>query len=607
MPPNAPYLLPYADINWQSDDTPFAPEYDDVYWSSSGGLEEKDHVFIQACDVKQRWQALQQYDAFDIVELGFGFGLNFLLTLRAWLNHSGQGRLEYVSFEKHLVKIGDIERMAGSFGLTHEFELLKKVYPHPVPGPHRLQINETCFLTLVVGDAEVHSKHMTGGVDAVYLDGFSPAKNESLWQQPIIRRLASMLRPGGRISTYSVAGHLRRTLQSAELLVSKVPGFGKKRHMLLAEAPGEWRPNRLNAKRVAVIGAGLTGLFCAEALEKRGHKVTVFDQSGLRYGAVSDIQQIAIYPQISKTPQPYSNLYLRSFQYFTHHFNFNQCGRLELLAENEMEKAQELTQQLGPLLEQIDAEQCSNLLGFKVHKPGLFLAEAGWLEPQTFAADRTVIRAALKQFKRQSDHWLLSFDTHEAEYDALVLATGADTLAPLVPLGLMPLRGQSLRLEPVAPTPDCVLSDGKTWFPKNDQGTSTVSGTYSRFDSDLSSRDSDSAELLESIKEYVSPSAYTSQVGIRSATRDRMPIIGQLPKWQLLQAHLQRMDDPQKFSEYETDLFVCLGFGSHAGTLGPYCAQLITQMMSGDLQVESMQQLDATRFAKRDGTIKLDD
>ena len=85
MPPNPPYLLSYADVTWQGDTLPFAANYDDIYWSTSGGLAEKQHVFLAGCELHNRWPKLGRYDAFTIAELGFGFGLNFLLTLRDWI------------------------------------------------------------------------------------------------------------------------------------------------------------------------------------------------------------------------------------------------------------------------------------------------------------------------------------------------------------------------------------------------------------------------------------------------------------------------------------------------------------------------------------------
>lgn len=605
------YLLPYANITWQTDSTPYAAEFDDIYWSTSGGLNEKRHVFLEGCQLTQRWAELADHDRFTIIETGFGFGLNFLLTLAAW-RKTGCGdrgaRLEFLSFEKHLVPIEEIATMAKTFGLEAELKLVKDKYPLPLPGSHIMQLTDNVCLTLVVGAAEEAINSLSAEADAVFLDGFSPSRNESLWQRDLVTKLTQKLRPGGILSTYSVAGSLRRDLSDAGLVVQKAEGYGNKRHMLIAVKPGLWQPKSNQVQTIGVIGAGLSGLFLARSLSTLGHKVILIDESGEALGAVREIRQIAIYPQLSQTPQPYSNLYLRAFEYFKRHQEFNQCGRLELLDNREkIQRAERLAEQLGSLLSLMSAAEASALLGFRVSHPGLFTSSAGWLSPASLSRHIHILPRHVKDLKPLDSGWQLKFTVGSITVDKVVLAPGAAPMAPLLPLKLMALRGQSLSIEKTDTSPNCVFSHEKTWFPQLQGGQTTLSGTYSRFDTDTTSREADTEELLSAIRDYGNPEHYSTQVGIRCASRDRLPVLGPLPNWQSLANWLQENTAGKgsfdMFNDYQPGLFCSVGFGSHAGTLGPFAAELLTRIIDGGIYCENLNQLSSIRFAVRDGAL----
>ena len=70
-----------ARLAFAADGTPYSPAYDDVYHSAEGGLAQARHVFLQGNGLPGRWAGRR---AFTILETGFGFGLSFLATWRAW-------------------------------------------------------------------------------------------------------------------------------------------------------------------------------------------------------------------------------------------------------------------------------------------------------------------------------------------------------------------------------------------------------------------------------------------------------------------------------------------------------------------------------------------
>jgi len=611
------YLLPYARVSWQASDAPFAQDYDDVYWSSEGGLAEKQHVFISACQIESRWAQLKQGNRFTILETGFGFGLNFLLTLRAWRSKPRplSSRLDYFAFEKHLVSPHELIKMAASFSLDAELKLFIDHYPMPVPGNHSLWLDDSICLHLMIGDIHDQIHDLDGKVDAVFLDGFSPDRNEDMWGDDLVEKLAHRLRPGARVATYSAAGALRRRLMSYGLSTKKLTGFGKKRHMLMAEQSGDWEPDEAKKQTIVIVGAGLSGLLCARALKKRGHQVTVIDQHDEPLGALRQIHQIAIYPKLSKSPQPYSNFYLRAYLYYIRHCPLNACGRLELLdTEQKCLYGAALAEQMPGLIELIDAPTASARLSIKVDHPALVMSGAGWIKPTQLASQQDVLQGKVTALNYASGNW--NIETSQGSKltaTTVILATGYENLAPLYPLELMSLRGQSLELHGAEIGPKTVFSGQKTWFPMAD-GNSTVSGTYDRFDDDLKLRPLDTESLLEAVAPYLPDQlgehrpetiGNTGGVGIRSATRDRMPVVDQLPDWQKLELYCQLPPIQRTgFEGQAPGLYCSVGFGSHGGTLGPYCAELLARKISGDPVGEDLQQISSSRFKFRDAGIK---
>ena len=88
---------------------------------------------------------------------------------------------------------------------------------------------------MVEGDARATLAAWGDKADAWFLDGFSPAKNPELWGEELMAGVARHTAPGGTAATYTAAGHVRRALEAAGFDVTRAPGYGRKRHMTVAE------------------------------------------------------------------------------------------------------------------------------------------------------------------------------------------------------------------------------------------------------------------------------------------------------------------------------------------------------------------------------------
>ncbi len=203
------------DLVWR-DGTPVSARFDDPYYSLGGGAEEARHTFLRGNDLPERLR-----DGFHIAELGFGTGLNALVASAVW---RGRGRLRFTAFEAFPMDVGDMARALATFPEIDADALLASWPAARIALPNM-------DLEIVLGDVRSTLPVWKGRADAWFLDGFSPAKNASMWGSDLMQEVARHTAPGGTFATYTAAGHVRRALSDAGFDVTRVPGHGRKRHM----------------------------------------------------------------------------------------------------------------------------------------------------------------------------------------------------------------------------------------------------------------------------------------------------------------------------------------------------------------------------------------
>ncbi len=231
-----PSPLELASLIFAEDGTPISLTYGDVYHSAAGGHAQAKHVFMAGNGLPERWQRASR---FVILETGFGLGINFLATWMAWVNDPERcAQLHFISLEKHPFTADDL---ACAHRALPEFAALSDELVAHWPSRDSLQAGEQrialwegrVILHLEFGDAVEALPKLEAEVDAIYLDGFSPARNPDLWSPELCRSLHRLARPGATLATWSVAGAVRRALSEAGFIVEKRPGFADKRQMLV--------------------------------------------------------------------------------------------------------------------------------------------------------------------------------------------------------------------------------------------------------------------------------------------------------------------------------------------------------------------------------------
>lgn len=214
-----------AALDWRNGSVPVSQQFDDPYFSLDDGLAETAHVFHAGNGLPERFR-----DGFHIAELGFGTGLNLLATLALWRAAGGAGRLRYTSFEAFPMAPQDYARAQAAFpALATLAEELAPLWQ----GAATLTLPDLA-VTIIHGDARATLPAWDGLADAWFLDGFSPAKNPELWEPALLAQVHAHTAPGGTAASYTAAGHVRRALAEAGFAVTRLPGYGRKRHMTTA-------------------------------------------------------------------------------------------------------------------------------------------------------------------------------------------------------------------------------------------------------------------------------------------------------------------------------------------------------------------------------------
>ncbi|MFN4290444.1 MAG: FAD-dependent 5-carboxymethylaminomethyl-2-thiouridine(34) oxidoreductase MnmC [Permianibacter sp.] len=565
----------YAELEWEADGTPRSRQFNDVYFSRDGGLAESTYVYLQGNGLPARWPGhFQHHDAFHVFEAGFGTGLNFLLTCQAFLDNvvTAGKRLRYVAVERFPLRRDDLARALTYFpSLAKLADALLVQYPPGLRGWHALHFADRRIELVLQLDDIAESLpalcQTDWRFDAWYLDGFAPARNQTMWAESIWPAIAMLSRSGATAATFSAAGAVRRGLQSAGFSVQKMPGFGRKRDMTVARlenslSPSTY-PNPLSPiRQVTVLGAGIAGAATARVLAERGLQVSVLDAHQAIGGTLRHHAVALASPRWSRDHNPRSQFQLLGFLHLQrwvdklHHAKCHGADAslvqhrqvLTLLTNEEAAREQAVLMELGLLgehAEWLDASQASTVAGITLEHAAVLHRLALALDPAALCRalldhPRITLQLGIKlmQFAGNLEHCTLQLRDGDAlTTDALVIAGGADCRTLLAPLPLRPVRGQSTEL-PATSFSQALrlpLRFGGYLTPAQN-GWHTLGASYDGGQFDPTLRDSSQAGNLDTLA-WAAPALATAwrqaplrgDVGHRLVCPDRSPLIGAHP------------------------------------------------------------------------------
>ena len=208
--------------------TLYINDLDENYHSHHGALQEAVHVFI-----KNGLNSVYFYEI-NILELGFGTGLNVLVTINDFLKNDKNHIINYYTIEKYPVKEDEVLEL----DYSHFFEdpKIKNIYQqiHTCNWNEKTEILPNFFFTKFNCDFFELKNLELPKINLVYYDCFGARVQPDLWEKPLFEMVADKMEVGSLLTTYSSKGSVRRILQELNFKVEKMAGPPGKREMINA-------------------------------------------------------------------------------------------------------------------------------------------------------------------------------------------------------------------------------------------------------------------------------------------------------------------------------------------------------------------------------------
>lgn len=204
------------------------PEMNVAYHSHHGAIQESLHVFIDA-GLKFVLDK-DKLPAIEIFEMGFGTGLNALLTMIE--AEKLQQPVHYTTIELYPLQENEINPLnyfeqlkrpdlESRFQLLHSCEWEKDIIITPFFTLDKIKVSLFDFTT----QQRFH---------LVYYDSFAPSAQPEHWTTEVFEKIFSILLPGGILVTYCSKSIVRKAMQAVGFVVTKIQGPWGKREMIRA-------------------------------------------------------------------------------------------------------------------------------------------------------------------------------------------------------------------------------------------------------------------------------------------------------------------------------------------------------------------------------------
>ncbi|WP_449557131.1 bifunctional tRNA (5-methylaminomethyl-2-thiouridine)(34)-methyltransferase MnmD/FAD-dependent 5-carboxymethylaminomethyl-2-thiouridine(34) oxidoreductase MnmC [Huaxiibacter chinensis] len=629
-----------ANLEFNAEGTPVSRDFDDVYFSNDNGLEETRYVFLEGNHLTDRFPTHSR-DIFVVAESGFGTGLNFLTLWQAFDQFRAAHpdatlkRLHFISFEKFPLTVEDL-----TLAHQHWPELapwasqLQAQWPLPIEGCHRLLLGDASVtLDLWLGDINALTDKLDDShnqkVDAWFLDGFAPSKNPDMWTEHLFRAMARLARPGATLATFTSAGFVRRGLQDAGFTMRKSKGFGRKREMLTGTMENDnalplstpWYVRRASDNReAAIVGGGIASALLALALVQRGWQVTLYSADDAPAQGASGNRQGALYPLLSAHDPALSQFFPAAFTFARRFydslpvaFDHDWCGVTQLgWNEKSQQKIDHMLALELPttIASAVSAGEVHAQSGLETACGGIHYPLGGWLCPAQLTAgviDLARSRGLKVQYGYEvtslvenATGWQVDFRNGErAHHASLVLANG-HRIADFVQtekLPVYPVAGQVSHIPatPMLSTLRQVLCYDGYLTPHNPStGQHCIGASYHRGQTDAQYSEQDQQHNRQRLLDCFPQAAWAQEVdvsagearcGVRCATRDHLPMAGNVPDYAATLSAYETLaghrDDAVTAPVYG-NLYVLGGLGSRGLCSAPLVAEILASQMSDE-------------------------
>lgn len=206
----------------------FWEEMDENYHSRYGSVQESMCVFIQAGLMAK----LPTSEPLSILEMGFGTGLNALLTYCQQLEQAPSTPIHYTSLEAYPLEKDLIDPL--NFIETLKSEAQRAIFDKMHQNTWNKAVKLSDFFTLEKRWLKLEEYTPERLYDIVYFDAFAPSAQPELWTESVFKKMYACLKEGGILTTYCAKGTVKRAMKAAGFKIEALPGPIGKREMTRA-------------------------------------------------------------------------------------------------------------------------------------------------------------------------------------------------------------------------------------------------------------------------------------------------------------------------------------------------------------------------------------
>lgn len=200
------------------------PLFGETYHSTAGAVGESLHVYIE----NGLRAVAERLSEIKILEMGFGSGLNFLLTVEYALQNNL--KIDYTTVELFPVDMEVIKALEyEKYVSAPTYELYLSA--HLAPWGESVVLSDKISVTKISQSLlDVSFNH--SNMDLVYYDAFAPDTQPELWSKEVFSKVYDAMCESGVLVTYSAKGVVKQALRAAGFEVFRKKGALGKHHQL---------------------------------------------------------------------------------------------------------------------------------------------------------------------------------------------------------------------------------------------------------------------------------------------------------------------------------------------------------------------------------------
>jgi len=206
--------------------TLYSKDHRVTYHSKYGAIQESNHVFVGSGLLP----VLKKQDKISILELGFGTGLNVLLT---WKNivDIDTVHVDYHSFDVYPLP----EDLLNACVYEDHLKIPTTISKNILTSDWDKLIEVDSRFTLTKHNKDILEETLPDNYfDIVYFDAFSPESQPELWSISLFEKIHESMTNEAILVTYCAKGEVKRILKKIGFTLESLPGPPGKREMTRA-------------------------------------------------------------------------------------------------------------------------------------------------------------------------------------------------------------------------------------------------------------------------------------------------------------------------------------------------------------------------------------